>query len=525
MSSLIKKDFVSQVLKAQKKGLPLKISKYSELIEHVNCKNEDIIEWYVALTECVSLLSIEHEKLIEKLLEFDWSSEEEVIQSYSNFLLHLVSAHNSFIAPTFRMFAQNFFPKLKSEEPPSYDLEISILISQRIHFCLKNILSLVPSSPTRLAHELKSKYPHIRYDSHVHRHYLKNLLNILDYCPILQESIFDIVIGKLLELDVSIQIDDLPEEEEELIFELDGNPNVEIAEKMDFLMDLVFNYIYAHKEDLDQILKILLKNFEIRLLKTHKAKFTQFLIFYTCNFCQTYPSHFVDLLFSKLKDNREHVTNRIVCAAYIGGFVSRAKFTSFQLVKKTLVEMSSWALNYLGNLTRNQPDAEIHALFYAVCQSILYIICFHFQTLIESQQFLKTLKLDTLISCSLNPLKFCLPAIVKEFSNFAQFMDVKSFFPIYEQNKLLIIPTQTSKGKNNQLEQYFPFDPYLLHHSSPKIRDIYVEWTPKKCEEEEDEGAMDDVSTSNTPASMGGFLTPTETGMDYQYQSSLEISY
>lgn len=79
--------------------------------------------------------------------------------------------------------------------------------------------------------------------------------------------------------------------------------------------------------------------------------------------------------------------------------------------------------------------------------------------------FLQSLNLPKIISCKLNPLKFCLPSIVENFAAVTRSYQLAYCYTIIENNTRESIPVIGKGGHvlmNPVLNMYFPFDPYVL---------------------------------------------------------------
>eukprot|EP01111_Echinosteliopsis_oligospora_P011444 TRINITY_DN3784_c1_g1_i3.p1 TRINITY_DN3784_c1_g1~~TRINITY_DN3784_c1_g1_i3.p1 ORF type:complete len:620 (-),score=178.98 TRINITY_DN3784_c1_g1_i3:30-1889(-) len=176
------------------------------------------------------------------------------------------------------------------------------------------------------------------------------------------------------------------------------------------------------------------------------------------------------------------------------------------------------------------PDAQVHGLFYLMSQSLFYIFCFHHEEL-QQQNLLPTgfsSICQKICKSELNPLKVCLPAVVQEF---ARLVTTQGWFDaeaIVSANSKIILATVSSWGSGgggsssgissssgggnitggggagvssssggvglvNQLESFFPFDPYLLKASAGYINELYMEWRG----EEEDSSDSDDAIGSD----------------------------
>jgi len=91
----------------------------------------------------------------------------------------------------------------------------------------------------------------------------------------------------------------------------------------------------------------------------------------------------------------------------VGSFIGRAAFLSIVTVKEIITLLVTWGNKYLDLYGSDMPDAEKHALFYSVCQSLFYLFCFKGRLLLEAgaKSFLKQLSIHRIIHSNLNPLK------------------------------------------------------------------------------------------------------------------------
>jgi len=127
----------------------------------------------------------------------------------------------------------------------------------------------------------------------------------------------------------------------------------------------------------------------------------------------------------------------------------------------------------------------------------------------------------------MNPLKVCLPTVVKMFAHITRQHELVFCYTIIEQNNRMMLPVATPTSSRavlnlsfmNQLDSFFPFDPYLLRRSSKFIKSCYQEWEgieedevdedEKKHSEGEDE-AEEYLEYSRSPdATVPGFTPDT----------------
>lgn len=73
-----------------------------------------------------------------------------------------------------------------------------------------------------------------------------------------------------------------------------------------------------------------------------------------------------------------------------------------------------------------------------------------------------------MVTCRLNPLRVCHPAVVQNFATVTRTYQLAYCYSIIEHNSRNVMPTmyQDEKGSivisNNVLDSFFPFDPFIL---------------------------------------------------------------
>lgn len=79
-----------------------------------------------------------------------------------------------------------------------------------------------------------------------------------------------------------------------------------------------------------------------------------------------------------------------------------------------------------------------------------------------------SLRLGKIVTCRLNPLRVCQPAVVQNFAAVTRTYQLAYCYSIIEHNSRNILPTvyQDERGaimtSNNFIDVFFPFDPYIL---------------------------------------------------------------
>ena len=333
-----------------------------------------------------------------------------------------------------------------------------------------------------------------------------------------------------------------------------------MAEKLDSLMLLLFEHLeecVAHGISTDELFQILLRVFESSIIITHKSKFVQFLILHVCGLETRRQSaaaavaandpqvpqeeegvlyrEFAAKLIDILLDPYRATVTRQTGACYLASFVSRGNYVCAETACESVDALLRWAEAYMTSLgdavSINAADAReqsrLHSLFYTVCQSAFYIMCFRGSEAVQwtgraantAAQDAVTVDLGAdrwtkICSHPLLPLRYCLESVRVEFLRIS-----KMFSLIEEQvlNRLLeddchqsgspgrqrkkkrisLISTEVTLEKErlrggvggigrgtNPLDSFFPFDPYLLRRSYGFVEPFYIHWAGGASEED-----------------------------------------
>mmetsp|Transcript_28729 Transcript_28729/g.46516 ORF Transcript_28729/g.46516 Transcript_28729/m.46516 type:complete len:669 (-) Transcript_28729:649-2655(-) len=311
-----------------------------------------------------------------------------------------------------------------------------------------------------------------------------------------------------------------------------------IARKLDAIMALTFRFIefiLAHspsdeifkpslkkrgkKSQADLFFDLLIQTFSETVFHVSQCRNTPFLLFLACSFkpdvyCEQFLSR---CFFSKLfkDDNADEKLNLkgqlhsadstlVTCAAYIGSFLARSSYVPIQLVSDTLLQMISWASTYVSthDTTNDEegeeqepivPDARLHTVFYAVCQSIFYILCYKFDPLCtgssdddehpstsedcsELMKFIADAGLEDVVSSRLSPLKVCSPPIVKEFCRIMERAGTDTYARVHRESRRFSVSNNNPSlyGSSSRLDMFLPFEPLLLPESKRFIDNIYT---------------------------------------------------
>ncbi|KAM9304893.1 RNA polymerase I-specific transcription initiation factor RRN3 [Gastrophryne carolinensis] len=528
------------------------LSKYSEgntqdfeLLKHQlsdpEIKDAQIINWLRELRISVTHLTKEHEQLVSIVLKLPWLKRgKAVVEEYLSFLGNLVSAQTVYLRSCLNMIVSHFVPariiitegdvNISDSEDEAEDI---ISIFNTCHRALQMVSQYVPSAPRFLMPILVEKFPYINKSPRVMECYIHNLLRITVYFPMLRLEILELVMEKLLKIDVSASRRDIEDAEEnatialrddsgteEGLFDMDEDEDPEqrgnvalpetmahpAAERLDLGLSVLFAYIrdvcfVNGSLDLNKtkdIYKDLLAILDKLVLPTHGSCHVQFIMFYICSFKLGFTEAFLEHLWKKLQNPNNPPVIRQTAATYIGSFLARAKFVPVVTVKACLDLLVNWLHSYIDNQdagSRAFCDLTFHGPFYAACQAVFYTLIFRHRQILEGNlrkglAYLQALNFERIVMCQLNPLKICLPSVVNFFAAITRKYQLVFCYTIIERNNRQMIPIiRSSEGGDsvqtciNPLDSFFPFDPCVLKRCKKLIDPIYQPWEEGSAEE------------------------------------------
>ncbi|KAJ4755061.1 RNA polymerase I-specific transcription initiation factor RRN3 [Rhynchospora pubera] len=459
---------------------------------------------------------------------------------------NLAAVTDKFLEGCLHMIVSNFVPPdrvLRWLEEPKWDTR-KREIHQQLRTCLQKIFEEVPLAPFKLCDILDLTTLRLSDSKAKMNVYVDCMLGLQSggTGDILSVTLLKRVINLLVDLDVNITWNDLLQEDQSIgIFDMeledvddlslqfyvdDGkdrssannkgsnrNNNSAYVEKLDSLMVVVCEHLNScvhEKSGQKRLLldyEMFMRIFRTAVLKLHKSKFTQFVMFYACSLDpETWGLRFAVDLADIFLSTYEDPVSRMSAISYLASYLARAKFISSSEVALILIKLVNWCSDYCKVVQeRINPLQEIlfnplaHKIYYSACQAVMYILCFRMRQLMDvpPRSFLFDLPLGYILFNGLDPLKVCLPSIVQEFLRQAR--AARLFHASVASVNENAIDSELSKafGGTERLDIFFPFDPYLLKESDRFIRPNFVYWSKVKttysnCYSEEDNEEEDE---------------------------------
>nr|BAT46604.1 RRN3 RNA polymerase I transcription factor homolog [Tokudaia muenninki]BAT46632.1 RRN3 RNA polymerase I transcription factor homolog [Tokudaia muenninki]BBG62311.1 RRN3 RNA polymerase I transcription factor homolog [Tokudaia muenninki] len=536
---------VTEVLLKYKKGETNDLELLKNQLSDPDIKDDQIINWLLEFRSSVMYLTKDFEQLINIILRLPWLNRSQtVVEEYLAFLGNLVSAQTVFLRPCLSMIASHFVPPRVIVKEGGIDVSDSDDEDDNLpanfdtcHRALQIITKYVPSTPWFLMPILVDKFPFVRKSERTLECYVHNLLRISLYFPTLRREILELVIEKLLKLDVSVSRQDIEDAEEtaaqtgsgtdttEGLFNMDEDEDIDpekkadqerpsqmahpTAERLDILLSLLLSYIedvcHVHgkidNNKTKDLYRDLISIFDKLVLPTHASCHVQFFMFFLCSFKLVFAEAFLEHLWKKLQDPNNPAIIRQAAANYIGSFLARAKFIPLITVKSCLDLLVNWLHMYLDNQdsgTKAFCDVALHGPFYSTCQAVFYTFVFRHKQLLrgnlkEGLRYLQSLNFERIVLSLLNPLKICLPSVVNFFAAITNKYQLVFCYTIMERNNRQMLPVirSTAGGDSvqtctNPLDTFFPFDPCVLKRSKKFIDPVYQIWEDMSAEELQD---------------------------------------
>ncbi|XP_029363902.1 RNA polymerase I-specific transcription initiation factor RRN3 isoform X1 [Echeneis naucrates] len=561
-----------------------------ELLKHQlgdpEIKDAQIINWLQEIRSCVTQLTKEHEQLIYTILRLQWVGRSQaVVEEYLAFLSNLVTAQTVYLCACLKMVVSHFTPKRVTICEAGVDMSDSDDEDENLarnfdqsHQALQLINRFVPSTSRFLMPILQENFPFVQKSSRTLECYVHNLLRVTVYIPSIRGEVLEVIIGKMLKLDVSVSRADIEEAEEKMeqnqgaeelneegLFEMDedvvadqpsrtavmGHP---VAERLDVLMAVMMAYIKdicfvngsLHVGRTKELLRHLLCVFDKLILPTHASYHVQYTIFYLCSFRLALAEAFLDHLWKILQSPSQPAVLRQAAAGFMGSFLARAKFIPVLTVRACMDLLLSWIHHYIdGHDSSGRQaccDISLHGPFYSACQAIFYTLIFRHRAILEGNmkkglEYLQNMNLERVVLCQLNPLKVCLPSVTTKFAAITRKYQVVFCYTIIERNNRNVLPMVRSTAggdcvttNTNPLDSYFPFDPYLLKRSGQLIEPLYQVWEepvdmellPAKKRHQGSREDEDDFLDEDTPKTEGIVgMTPSSYDSNLQSPSSV----
>ncbi|PIA40361.1 hypothetical protein AQUCO_02500213v1 [Aquilegia coerulea] len=526
---------------------------YSMLVQvfskhtHINPEDEAalLVVSSRALSRAVSCIDVDHhDSLLFSIFGMSmWNYGVHVMDALIDLIKSLAASSGNYLIliRCLNMLVRNFKPPRSFlplfSQPRGIAKKEQVL--DRVHTALKDIAELRPLSLLWLNGIVVDSMPRmsfkndtlnkIKVDLHLSEIYVENMLKLERGVlgRYVGKEILLAVVSRLVDLDVEIEWDEiLQDDPSKGIFDMEIEDIDEaadyddhgeefpkagfglqklgadvFAERLDSLMVLTCEHIKARADEghLIEVFETLLQSFEDPILKTHKSKFAQFVIFYACSLDpEKCGVRFAVMLADTFVCGGVSPTTRMSVVAYLASYLSRARFLPSSLVASMLKRLVDWCYEYIckvQDIEERNIDPHVHRVFYSGCQAVMYVLCYWMRMMVDVphlKSLLLDMPLEPIFRNFLDPLKVCLPSIVTEFLRQAKAARLFTVSENFFFNDLLESDLSKIYGGIERLDTFFPFDPCLLKNCDRIIGPHFLYWSMVKKTYDGDDGSCDE---------------------------------
>lgn len=478
-----------------------------------NVRGPSLVMWLDAFQANITVLGRHKSDVIDglvmELLKLKWADQGQgVVRAYKSFIVNLVSANTRYTRAAIKSLIGNFKGGVRESDSDVF---------KNTHDVLKGLLSVSPvGARDEILEQINLRFPFYKQAAYRQVCYISAVVEMSGYVADSRMQVLCMLMEKLIKLDANLSrdfIDEAYRAKDEERRELD---NQVLA--LDLFMNLMFTYIHGETHVLEEynhdkavpVVDCFMKIFSTHVLPTFNIVHTQFLYLYLASLSPTICSRFLLENWRIFSNPNTPSILRQTAMAYIASFLSRASFAPVNLVMTYLDRITSWAMSYIrsretqaSGLDFMYTDLNHHGPFYSACQAIFYVFAFRHTELTTSETRMKTLQgmsWQSLVTSHLNPLRVCLPGVVRNFSAIARGYQLAYCTSIIQRNSRINLPVvgslsqASSKGKPLLLDCFFPFDPYLLEETKDYVGQIYRPYTGEIIADSDEEESSDDES-------------------------------
>ncbi|XP_026724746.1 RNA polymerase I-specific transcription initiation factor RRN3 isoform X1 [Trichoplusia ni] len=436
---------------------------------------------------CVVLLGRELTQFVDVVCNIEWlNRSEELVSLYRTFVLNLVTAH-TYHCPLVMMRLVTLFKA--DGENWEYNPPTELLNKwSNIHDIIGHIVAIMPMTSDLLLHIVIEQFPYYKAGCYINRAYIYNLIWMSKYIPSLREQLMTAIINKMILMDVNIVERDKSKSHSETMFEMEMDERDEGAETLDYCMLEVLRWL---EDERDPTLNILCNVFERVILPTHGIRHVQFLLLYTISINQQCADRVLNNLWQVAAGlhglGPGALSTRSTAASHLAGLLARSVRVPNSRLITYLKNMADWCHSYITatrEATTSSDNMKAHGAFHSMCHAVFYLVAFKHHLLFmnkENVNFVESLNLPRLVTCALNPLRSCPPAVTRAFSCVTRAHQVVYCQAIIEKNARHTLQSTAVL----QYDEWFPYDPYTLPISGKIIWPLCIEYKELKDGDDE----------------------------------------
>ena len=172
-----------------------------------NDEAEDTLVYVVALTGLATRVDRKYPGLIKSVLRCAWlERDDNFARAYIQLMAALSTAHGSILTQVLSMMVDKFAKAPPIRVPGFAPVSLETR-KERLHLGLRYLLDLVPAAGGIVLNLVESKFPYTEEPKAVHMTYIGHLLQLKDDRPALERDIMELILSRLVKLDVEMTLD------------------------------------------------------------------------------------------------------------------------------------------------------------------------------------------------------------------------------------------------------------------------------------------------------------------------------
>lgn len=169
---------------------------------------QDLLVYVVALTGCVPLLGRSCTGLLRSVLRCSWLERDETFaRAYIQLLAALASVQGSLFTQVLTMIVDKFTETGRTSSIKGFAPVNPETKKEWLHVGLKYLLELFPAGQRMVLNLVASKFPFTEESRELHMEYIDHLLRLKTSRPELERDIMELILSRLVKLDVEMTLD------------------------------------------------------------------------------------------------------------------------------------------------------------------------------------------------------------------------------------------------------------------------------------------------------------------------------
>jgi len=171
-------------------------------------KPQDLMVYVVALTGSVPLLGRSCSGLLRSVLRCSWlERDESFARAYIQLLAALSSVQGPLFAQVLTMMVGKFTETRHTSAVAGFPPVDSDTKKKWLHVGLKYLLELFPAGQHMILNLVSTKFPYTEESKAAHMEYIDHLLRLKEARPELERDIMELILSRLVKLDVEMTLD------------------------------------------------------------------------------------------------------------------------------------------------------------------------------------------------------------------------------------------------------------------------------------------------------------------------------